>query len=99
MIYETKQFDKKAIKNFHLFNQSEIEGALSFVDATGTGVHITINDSNFTFWPIETAFRGKRKFYQWAIPGDSIVKRAYSDVLILYKDERTYQYSFRKNED
>lgn len=99
MVWRTKFFDEKAIQNFHLFNQSDIEGILSYVSGSSTGVHITVNDSRFTFLPIETKIRGERKFYRWASPGDSIVKPAYSDILILHKIDRAYHYEFRKYED
>lgn len=98
-IWATRYFDKKAIEDFHLFNESSIKGVLTDISGSSTGVHITVNDSSFTFWPLETMIRGERKFYQWAAPGDSIVKLAYSDTLFLHKNDRTYHYLFRKYED
>lgn len=78
--------------HFKQFNESNIQGALTAFRSTSTGVAIYINDNRkYIFLPDES-----NHFQNTAAIGDSIIKPAFSHLLMLKKKDTIYQFSFKK---
>jgi hypothetical protein len=98
-IVATQVFGNKRDKrNFDIFYNSEISGSVNLVEIKYHGVGFRVlNDSNeYVFYPFTRSDSEKKIFYQFATRGDSILKPRYHDTLILIKEGRRYQYTFRK---
>ncbi|SFW74352.1 hypothetical protein [Chitinophaga sancti] len=79
-------------RHFKKFNESNIRGTLSYVRGSGTGTGIDIGYVyKYVFLPDAHLW-----FERTAEIGDSVIKPAFSDTLILKKGNKIYPFTFRK---
>ncbi|WP_115375059.1 hypothetical protein [Adhaeribacter pallidiroseus] len=88
---------EKGINDFSKFNKAEIKGKIEKkVYASASGTRINIKEQEYIFHPITNKENRNKIFSYIAEVGDSILKPAYSDTLILIKKGRLLKYAFRK---
>lgn len=86
-IKEQNQFYKSEINNGIIQYAESHRGASRF--------KIEGRDTVYEFYPAMNAIcNGERAFYDVAKPGDTIIKHAYSDTLILVHKRTVYQYPY-----
>ena len=93
---------KLSLDNFKLFNESNLDGIISYVGIKNHGVSFKLeNDtSEYVFYPIsDKTINGGHIFNYFAEPGDKVIKEAYGDTLLLIKSDNTYKYTFLKMKD
>ena len=86
-------------ENYALFMSHDIVGVIQRVQITLKQSGITLKGSNqeFVFSPItDKKLNGGNIFIDFAEKGDSVIKKANSDTLILIKSGKRYYYMFRK---
>jgi hypothetical protein len=98
LIFAQKYGAEKMKKEYQFFNTNNICGIIKEVNCSKEGCKVKLIGSvkEFAFFPYTSAFSDNRIFSLTALPGDSIVKNAYSDSLILIKTDKRYVYTFRK---
>ncbi|MBK9462302.1 MAG: hypothetical protein IPN94_23485 [Sphingobacteriales bacterium] len=94
------QYEKKQGRNnYTLFMSHNIIGVIQRIRIVQHSDAITIKGSNqeFVFSPItDKKLNGGNIFTDFAEKGDSVIKKANSDTLILIKSGKRYYYMFQK---
>ena len=87
-------------KDFELFYSTAINSKLKSIYASKRGTTIILLDNRkFVFLPYTNQKLNKGKiFYHIAKEGDLVIKKAYSDSLILIKNDEKLIYTFNKFE-
>lgn len=92
--YATKQ----GVKDFKVFNGSDIRGIIENVETRhhGSSFQIKGDSMRYIFYPMGyRGANGDHPFTNFAQPGDSVIKKAYGDSIILIKDGKRYIYFFQ----
>lgn len=98
MWYSNKYSTSIGVKHFTYFDSSNIDGIISTVKIINQGAGFTLKNkiAPFVFYPVtDNLLNDGFIFHLFAEPGDSLVKRAYSDTLYLYKGFKVYRYTFQ----
>jgi len=92
---------KRTVNSYNHFNSSNLNGELEYVEIKyhKSAFKILGVDDEFCFDPITSELNDNKKFLYTAQKGDIIIKKAFSDTLKLKKDDKIYQYKFRKPND
>ncbi len=91
--------DKQWATNYKTFNEATIYGRIQNVGIKNHGTSFKLKTSpiEFVFYPRrEKKLNDSKIFDQLAENGDSIVKPAFSEILVLFKKDKAYMYSFQK---
>lgn len=91
--------DRKVHEKSKLFYETTITGTLTNIGTLYHGTSVTVNNSaeKFLFYPYaDKRLNDGKVFDNLAEKGDSIIKIAYSDSLILIKRGKKYFYKFEK---
>lgn len=91
--------DKKVKQEFDLFYSTRLSGKIVRTEEYSRGANFVLDNNpvEFTFYPYTDKHLNNGKIFQYiAEIGDSIYKPAYSDTLILIKNDRSYSYTFKK---
>ncbi|MEO7487486.1 MAG: hypothetical protein ABIU77_10310 [Ferruginibacter sp.] len=95
-----KQFASKHMTNlanddFKVFNQTNINGILIKTDILHHTISFKVNNNSteFSFYP-RIGIGKSRDFSSFVEVGDSIIKPAFSETLILRRGYKTYTYAF-----
>lgn len=83
---------------FMRFDTTNINGKLEYskIGYHGSVFKIEGIEKEFVFFPYTNELNDNKIFYNIADKGDSIIKEAHSDVLMVKKNGKVYQYKFRK---
>jgi len=99
IFYSTTSQHKKGKKEFEIFYSSSLAGTIVRIDKYSRGSNFILdnNPTKFAFYPYTDKYLNNDEIFQYiAKPGDSIVKPAYSDTLLLIKGGKVYLYTFQK---
>jgi len=83
---------------FMHFDTTNINGILEYakIGYHGSVFKIEGIEKEFVFYPYTSELNDNKIFYNIAEKGDLIIKEAHSEVLKVKKNEKVYQYEFRK---
>ena len=98
-IYIAQKFGNERNKRLFIqFDTTNIHGVINNVGIRYHGSYFKIigNKNDFVFFPNTGKLNGFNIFDQLAQKGDSIIKPAYSDTLVLIKNNKKYLYTFGK---
>lgn len=92
---------KREEQFFIRFDTTNINGKLEYVKIRYHLCAFKIEgiDDEFYFDPITSSLNNKKLFEYTAEKGDLIIKKAHSDILKVKKNDKVYQYKFRKPND
>jgi hypothetical protein len=89
--------DKQWSTNYKNFNEANIVGRIESVEIINHGLITRLKMENslvvFKFSPYAN---GNNRFEEFAKKGDSIIKPPLSDLLVLFKNDKAYEYTFDK---
>ena len=91
--------DKQWATNYKTFNEANIFGRLDKIGIKnhGTNLKLTNSTNEFVFYPYTyNKLNDSEIFEEFAEKGDSIIKPAFSEILVLFKNDKAYEYSFEK---
>lgn len=92
-----KKTNTKQRNDFKHFDTTFLHGIITdSVYVTSSGTVIQVNYKTFIFHPYTSHLNNNTLFLAIAHPGDSLYKPAYDDTLRLFKDNKTFVYTFRK---
>ncbi|HYE54513.1 MAG TPA: hypothetical protein VD996_06705 [Chitinophagaceae bacterium] len=80
---------------FHNFDAANLNGELTHVVKVDTREDIVVKDTSYSFTSVATNATGSRHFAELATVGDSIIKPAYADTIVLYKKHNKQYFKFR----
>ncbi len=90
-IIDQNRLNKKLQENFKIFNKSNIKGILRKFSGSTSGTYITVGSKEYNY------SRKADNFPYIAEKGDSIIKPAFSDTIILKKPNgKIYKFTFFK---
>ena len=86
----------KGKKNYTIFNRADIKGRIEYVELQGQGERFKVygDPKMYTFFPKPYKNTKGVIFRHFAQRGDSIMKKSYSDRLIIYKDSGVFEFCF-----
>lgn len=84
---------------FIRFDTTNINGRLEYAKIGYHGSEFKIEgiEKEFVFYPYTSDLNDNKIFYNVAEKGDLIIKEAHSDTLKVKKNDKVYQYKFRKS--
>jgi len=86
----------KGRKLYKQFYQSEIRGTLENTSGSTGTTYFLIGNIEYGFYPKTNTLNEFKIFSRNAKAGDSIIKPAYTDTLMLIKKNKVYLYTFKK---
>lgn len=94
--FQSIRLHREAKSGYPVFNSKKIEGKILKYGVSGGLYFIKISniDEELTFSPITLEIDSGKSFFDIAKPGDSILKKAYGDTIILIHDGEKYYYLF-----
>src|SRR5690606_998470 len=99
-IISSIEVSKRTKKDYKMFNKSDIKGVL-LRGSSGSGIdrfYLKDDEKEYRFSPYTSELNDFEIFVHIAKVGDSIIKPAFSDTLILIHDGRILKYIFKKYE-
>ncbi len=100
LIFGGKYENRLGFRNAKTFYESNFRGVVDYIGVRnqGTSFRLAGDSLEYVFFPQAISNKGNQDFifYYFATPGDSIIKEAHSDTLILKKEGILYLYTFRK---
>ncbi len=101
-LYTAQRYEYNRQKEFFIhFDTTNIIGSVEYAKIYSQGCMFKIEgiEEEFIFYPYTSELNDNKIFDKLVEKGDSIIKEAYSDVLILKKDNKVYQYTFSEPVD
>lgn len=86
-------------RNFKEFYESNLNGKLIYVGTKNQGSSFKLDNAAtmYVFYPYaDEILNARHSFFNFASPGDLIVKPPFSDTLLLLKKNDSYKFTFRK---
>jgi hypothetical protein len=96
-LYTAQRYEYNRKKEFFIhFDTTNIIGSVEYAEIYSQACMFKIEgiEEEFIFYPYYSELNDNKTFYNLVEKGDSIIKEAYSDVLIVKKDNKVYQYTF-----
>jgi hypothetical protein len=89
--------DKQLIENYKIFDEVNIAGKIESVRTVNHGLttRLKIENSPATF-KFSLDIRDGNRFEEFAEKGDSIIKPSLSNILVLFKNNKAYEYTFNR---
>ncbi len=94
MIPNTNKQNETDYKNF---NKANIAGRIESINIVNHGLTTKLKiENNPVIFMFSTHINGGKRFEEFAEKGDSIIKPSLSDFLVLFKNNKTYEYTFNR---
>jgi len=97
IVFQQKHTKSRAIKHFDMFDNSNIDGILNEVKISHKGVGFKLEDNiqKYVFYPhVNKELNKSIIFNLFAKNGDRVIKKPYSDTLILIKNNKHLNFTF-----
>jgi hypothetical protein len=101
VIFGMNSEHKKNMKNWTLFNSSDIHGTIVEMSTSksGTGFTVSTRPERFVFWPKLYGAGDVRDFELFVREGDSLSKEKYADTIYMFSNNQRYAYTFTSPKD
>ncbi|PVV56430.1 hypothetical protein [Chryseobacterium sp. HMWF035] len=94
------RMDKIHADRFNDFNRSDLNGIILDFSTNRRDTEIKLDNDTVNFFPVTSSLNNNNIFGFTAKKGDSIIKNAFNDTLILKKSNgKIFKYTFLKSSD